>query len=347
MKPVYKIILVILAATAFFGDKVYAQSGDLCGGTGGNGEIVSVGDNTFTLKLNEGGQKGGGDLIVNLTDRTTIETPTGHASASDLKTGDRVTLVGDNNRDGTFTADAVVVCSGVQENITGSTSSPQAGQATPIIVRNGNSEEYEKVSGRVNAATILLVGLIWLGIATFLKLKKKKSLVYLLFFTIFYIYLYKVLDYTLLQFQSLLLLQHFLPNLMLNGVTAGKSVNLIPLATLTLEDIKTSLLNILMMIPFGFGLPFITNFRFKKIVVAGLLFSIAIELLQLITGFLANTTFRVADFNDLIFNTVGVAVGYMLFIVFVRIYHRIFHNWKISANPIVRYIGDRPQDKIH
>ena len=31
--------------------------------------------------------------------------------------------------------------------------------------------------------TVLLFGLIWIGIVTFLRLKKKKSLVYLIFFT--------------------------------------------------------------------------------------------------------------------------------------------------------------------
>jgi glycopeptide antibiotics resistance protein len=189
---------------------------------------------------------------------------------------------------------------------------------------------------------MLFVALIWLGIATFLLLKKKKSLVYLLFFTIFYIYLYKVLDYTLLQFQSLLLLQHFVPNLMLNGFKDGTNVNLIPLATLTLEDVITSLLNILMMTPFGFGLPFVTNFRMKIVVVVGLFFSIGIEFLQLVTGLAENTTFRVADINDLIFNTVGVAIGYVLFVGFVRNYRHIFRNKKIS-HPVLRYITDRPQ----
>ncbi len=324
---------VALAANQSEGE--ISQNGDLCGGTGGNGEIVSVGSNTFTLKLNDGGEKGGGNLIVNLTSRTTIETSTGFASLSNLKIGDRVTLVGDNHRDGTFTADAVVVCSGTKAN--------ETDQATPITVRNANPEAYEKVSGTINAVTILIVGLIWLGISAFLLLKKKKNLVYLLFFTIFYIYLYKVLDYTLLQFQSLLLLQHFLPNLMLNGIEAGKSLNLIPLATLTLEDVKTSLLNILMMLPFGFGLPFVTNLRFKRVVIAGLLLSIVIEFLQLVTGFTANMTFRVADINDLIFNTIGVAVGYILFVAFVRIYRHTIRNWKMRANPILRYIADRPQ----
>src|SRR5690242_16394382 len=31
------------------------QSGDLCGGTGGNGQIVSVGNNEFTMKRNDDG----------------------------------------------------------------------------------------------------------------------------------------------------------------------------------------------------------------------------------------------------------------------------------------------------
>jgi glycopeptide antibiotics resistance protein len=191
--------------------------------------------------------------------------------------------------------------------------------------------------------TVLVFGLIWIGIVTFLRLKKKKSLVYLLFFTIFYVYLFNVLDYTLIQFQSLVLLKHFTPDLILRGQAAGKSMNLIPLITLTLEDLKTSLLNILLLIPFGFGLPFITNFRMKKVVVIGALLSIAIEFLQLITGLMAKITFRVADINDVIFNTVGVAVGYILFVGFVRIYRHISHNREISANPILRYIAERPQ----
>ena len=190
---------------------------------------------------------------------------------------------------------------------------------------------------------MLLFGLIWIGIAAFLRLKKKKSLVYLLFFTIFYVYIFKVLDYTLFQFQSLLLLKHFAPNLMLRGQEAGKSLNLLPLITLTSAHIKTSVLNVLLLIPFGFGLPFITNFRMKKVVVIGALFSVAIEFLQLITGLVAKMTFRIADINDVIFNTAGVAVGYILFVGFVRIYRPVSRNWKISANPILLYIAELPQ----
>ena len=194
-----------------------------------------------------------------------------------------------------------------------------------------------------NLLAVLVFGLIWIGIVTFLRLKKKKSLIYLIFFTIFYVYIFKVLDYTLFQFQSLLLLKYFMPDLILNGQTAEKDMNLIPLVTLIPQDLKTSLLNILLLVPFGFGLPFITNLRMKKIVVIGALFSIVIEFLQLVTGFMAKITFRIADINDVIFNTVGVAIGYILFVGFVRIYRHISHKWEISTNPILRYIAELPQ----
>lgn len=189
--------------------------------------------------------------------------------------------------------------------------------------------------------TVLLFGLIWISIVAFLR--SKKGLAYLIFFTIFYVYIVKVLDYTLFQFQSLVLLKYFMPNLILNGQTAGQDLNLIPLITLTPQDLKTSLLNILLLIPFGFGLPFITNYRMQKIVVMGALFSILIEFMQLITGHVAKITFRIADINDVIFNTVGVAIGYILFVGFVRIYRHISPNWEIAANPVLRYIAERPQ----
>ena len=87
-------------------------------------------------------------------------------------------------------------------------------------------------------------------------------------------------------------------------------------------DLRTSLLNILMLIPFGFGLPFVTRLQMKGVIVLGALFSVAIELLQLLTGLMARMTFRTADINDVIFNTVGTTLGYMLFIRSMRIHRR-------------------------
>jgi glycopeptide antibiotics resistance protein len=82
-----------------------ARTGDLCGGTGGNGQVVSVGNNSFTIKRKDGVRQ-----IINLTGQATIKTSAGPASISALKTGDKVTLVGDGNPDGSFTAHTVLIC---------------------------------------------------------------------------------------------------------------------------------------------------------------------------------------------------------------------------------------------
>lgn len=85
-----------------------SQVGDLCGDTGGIGQILSVGTNTITIQ-----RKNGGTQIVNFTGQTTIKTPAGSVSQSDLKKGDAVRLVGGPNSDGSFTANTVVVCGGI------------------------------------------------------------------------------------------------------------------------------------------------------------------------------------------------------------------------------------------
>ncbi len=82
------------------------QNGDLCGGTGGNGEIASVGISNFIIKRNDNDS----GQIIHLTGRARIETSTGSATLSDLKIGDHVTLVGGPNPDGSFTAEAVFLC---------------------------------------------------------------------------------------------------------------------------------------------------------------------------------------------------------------------------------------------
>jgi hypothetical protein len=71
-----------------------------------------VGNNTITIKRHDGKSQ-----ISNLTGQTTIKTSTGSASASDLKTGDRVTIVVKSNPDGSETATTVLICNGTGQEI--------------------------------------------------------------------------------------------------------------------------------------------------------------------------------------------------------------------------------------
>lgn len=73
-------------------------------------------------------------------------------------------------------------------------------------------------------------------------------------------------------------------------------------------------LNILLTVPFGLGLPFVVNVRAREILVVGVLFSVGIELAQLLADalYLAGPTWSV-DINDVLLNSLGVVIGYSVF----------------------------------
>jgi glycopeptide antibiotics resistance protein len=194
----------------------------------------------------------------------------------------------------------------------------------------------------IGLVPLLLFAVLWVALLVTLRVRRGAGWVHLLLVAIFGVYLYAVLDVTLLQYQSLLLLKLFQPDLILRGIEAAQSLNLVPLVGLGIGDLPTSLLNILMLIPVGFGLPFLAGFRFAQVVVSGALFSLAIEALQLASGHWAGTTFRVADVNDVIFNTTGAAIGYLLFIGFLRLL-RAARGGSPVSNPLLRHLIERPQ----
>lgn len=77
------------------------------------------------------------------------------------------------------------------------------------------------------------------------------------------------------------------------------------------DFIRQVLLNVIMTIPFGFLFPMTRkpNAGFGKTVFSCLIMSLGIELLQpLINGF------RSADITDLITNTIGSAIGYVVYV---------------------------------
>jgi len=108
-------LTAVAALVVFYGGVVYPtthqpvnrvvdaplQSVDLCGGTGGTGRIVSMGDRTITIERNDGVTQ-----TLTPTDRTTIRTAAGPAAAADLKIGDRVTVVVYDGK----TATTVLLC---------------------------------------------------------------------------------------------------------------------------------------------------------------------------------------------------------------------------------------------
>lgn len=110
------------------------------------------------------------------------------------------------------------------------------------------------------------------------------------------------------------------------------NINLIPSIPLRQYSVHY-VLNIFMCIPFGLMLPCLwkcfSKLRFTLL--AGFFFSLGIEILQLLT-------FRVTDIDDLITNTLGTAMGYLL--AKLCIHKWFFPNSKLSQQSTSSYGGD-------
>ena len=95
------------------------------------------------------------------------------------------------------------------------------------------------------------------------------------------------------------------------------NLNLIPILPMA-EDWKNSVLNVFLFVPLGMMLPLgWLKFRKKRYTV-GFCFgiSLCIESLQMLT-------FRATDVNDLITNTLGAYLGYLVVMVIMKKYPRI------------------------
>ena len=96
---------------------------------------------------------------------------------------------------------------------------------------------------------------------------------------------------------------------------SADQINLFPFSTDI--DITGYFLNIILFLPLGFFLPFIwANIgKFKYMVLSGFSFSLLIEISQMFNN-------RRTDIDDLLLNTFGTLIGYLLFRVFIRITKR-------------------------
>jgi glycopeptide antibiotics resistance protein len=94
-------------------------------------------------------------------------------------------------------------------------------------------------------------------------------------------------------------------------------VNLLPFSREI--DIVEYIFNILLFIPLGFLLPIIWPDKntIKQVVLSGVSFSLLIELSQLFTN-------RRTDIDDVLMNTLGTILGYLLFSIFIRIVKKTF-----------------------
>lgn len=96
-----------------------------------------------------------------------------------------------------------------------------------------------------------------------------------------------------------------------------ETANFIPFRDLTLNyngAVREIILNVIMMMPFGFLYPIIKKKGILSTVALTFLFSLIIESCQLLSAWWASLSSRSFDVTDLITNTFGGLIGYLIFI---------------------------------
>ena len=104
---------------------------------------------------------------------------------------------------------------------------------------------------------------------------------------------------------------------------------------------KDDLLNVLMTIPFGFMLPFVKKrATWKTALIAGAVLGTTIELLQLLLAAIQGFSFRYVDVADVICNTVGTMIGWLITAAFICFVQKRKHSGS-DEKSLYTYITQR------
>ncbi|NUM47740.1 MAG: VanZ family protein [Anaerolineales bacterium] len=124
------------------------------------------------------------------------------------------------------------------------------------------------------------------------------------------------------------------------------SINLIPFnfGTCTLSNLRFCLENIygnlLLTVPFGFGIPLLARFKPRRIFWIAVLTGLTLEGTQLTLSLLFKSAFRTIDINDVILNGTGVLLGYGLFVGFSKIYLTALKKFSLNPTGIFGYLQE-------
>jgi len=159
-----------------------------------------------------------------------------------------------------------------------------------------------------------LIGIGILCILLFVLRWKKRSLAYLIFFSIFWIYLLFVVQIVIFPIAI---------NTD-NSIRAMPSINLIPFYTGYCSMPRYCLMdfvgNIILTMPFGFGINFLVRIKPKNFLWLASALGFGFEFSQLVISLAFRSGFRTIDINDAILNAIGVLTGYTLFRAFAWLY---------------------------
>ncbi|HSL46754.1 MAG TPA: VanZ family protein [Anaerolineales bacterium] len=179
----------------------------------------------------------------------------------------------------------------------------------------------------------LLFGIAILAVILIHLRKQNRSFWYLLFFSVFWIYLLFVASVIVFPIAPLSKEHLFRPNL-----------NLIPFYFGTCDMLWLCLQNVMgnifLTMPFGFGISFVSRVKLKDVLRMSFLVGTVFELIQLVISFVFRSPFRAVDINDVILNATGVLLGYGVFRIFGWLYLYTTQRFAIHNKYIFAYIYD-------
>jgi glycopeptide antibiotics resistance protein len=194
----------------------------------------------------------------------------------------------------------------------------------------------------------LLAGLGMLVILLIL-LRRKRSPSYLVCFAVFWLYLMFVVSQTIFpiplldRMQTRSSLIYILSRVNLLPFNYGQlfdppfsyaKLYEYPLNVISQEIIG----NILLTMPFGFGLPFLARFKpgsFPWLAVGA---GLAIEMTQLGFCLLVGADYRTVDITDVLLNAAGALLGYTLFRGFALVFVAISNRIKLKQSGLFAYV---------
>lgn len=168
--------------------------------------------------------------------------------------------------------------------------------------------------------------------------KHKRNFPYLVFLAIFCVYLLYAMDKVFFPMD----ISGSYADEMRQHTPILARVNIVPFQFgkygLTQARLISGLNNILLTVPFGFGLNFISRIRLKDILKVSIILGLGVELTQLFISLLLRYPYRVVDINDSILNAMGVLLGYGLFRIFAWICIEVTRQFEINHKGLSLYI---------
>jgi len=180
-----------------------------------------------------------------------------------------------------------------------------------------------------------------------LALLRRRGGFYLFFFSVFWVYLLVLVSVTDFPmpvgmdggFRFASIWQQ------IGHMLAFNNLNLVPLYFNNCWDLPRACAigiqeNILMTVPFGFGINFIARPRSRDFFWVAFGLGLLIESTQFALDLILGGAYRSVDINDVLFNGLGVWIGYGLFLIFAWLFTLIDRHIRLSRTGLLAYLRE-------